>query len=1578
MAYSKFSTVAGFTRSLAITVFIALLATFAGAQKTESAKDSRIKAAKAFIAQAEGLMESADIDKALLLYKQALNIDKDGAQLFADPNVNLVKRIADAMEAKEYKVSLQDWARKGKYDVTKIVKKRSGEADASLEKKHYAEASKAYRQIWLLSDGSDKTAYGKMRRAEQLLAGVAPVPKSVKPIAVAPVVGGTDPVKAQLDQAEKLVDAEQYDAAIVIYEAVLKVFSTNKTASKGLAKAKKEKQEKEDDQILAEAKKAVEVALLQSEKLRDQGESQRALELLAAVQSKASGFQKWRVSRAMSRLRSDQDDSKDEAREVALVKQADRQVELDKIQAEKEAAEAELLAEAARELEKKINGRMDKANAAYKGARFEEAVAIYQSVLQLQPGHAEALVGKERAQAAISRAELSASQAMETADRVARTEEARKAREAEAKEVAIALQKQSEEDARIAAIKNAADAKAKAELETEQARLLEIKKEETRKVALQAQAEKKIADEKMRAEIEKQRKVADLTLQADQALARKDYTGAITFFQAIDKVDPDNARIKAGIDNVLFVKASDERMALEAERTLKIKAEQAAGIQKEEARIQRIEGLMFRALEAETKHNFAEAMQRYQDVLDLEPEHVKAKVGLTKARVARDAALTVAAEAVLRNIEPEQDGSVPNPFLNMDDKTRMQMARAKEAYDGKGAGIVEARKIWEEILAKDASNKMADIFLQETLNDYETYMAEQAKVANAQKRDADGAKILEIPITISTVDPDVVAPSLPEFLDAISLSTGINFSVAAGEEARIHCNFVDLPLREVLDSVLLSKGLKWERTNGSTILVSHNLKTKTFGLSREIAVKVRTLIEIGALQRTLYGDDLKPLKGTQLQLDEREGILLITDSQAHINMLAEFLESLKAERTEVVVHRTYQIKPEDGKEVKRMIEAIIQSDNSPLSLDRTVVVEDSTLILVDTLVNIQRFEREILPLFTSLKGRGKLEARVFDIIRPQGEEQNLELDRKFFMDTYEVITTILYADEGEAAAHAKGRRIWPKADELEDIQQFQITVTDYVDRLQTLAEYLDRIGEPDDDMSEYVADIKFQIADALAGDLNTVLGLSGDTNASSSSSEDEISFTLSNPEKERTFRDLTIRLIRIESSGSGSSTGSTGSSSSSSYDDQSAEFNITISGRGATSQRSTIREYESEMIDDYEVTCEEIRTGGGEAGGRAKVRIRYIAPEDLNTLDQGTLNLQTPVIDEITSTLSEEEEDLQISSFGQLNALIIRYRDANDLRNVLDLIEKLDRPTPQVAIVTEFVTVNEDRFKEFRSRFTFRDLADPTNFVDTVLVDPIGTIVDPLTDTTGDTTTDATDATDATVTDTSSDNSGTYTPGAGAVTGAALGTNAISGNFDNFLNVSSVMKNLFGQYVNVDLQYLEMEGVVNVRNGPHILVMDGETADFSISVSLDTSSSDNSNDDWEEQLRRQNSSTPIVTLDVEPEITSEHSIILEVNVEIRQTPTGEALGLWNSFTNELAPGGIGMPAPRKSIDTVARISNGGTIVIGGWNGEVVEEITSGIPGLRDLPLIGKLLFTNHVSATRKTNLLIFLSGTIVD
>jgi general secretion pathway protein D len=75
-----------------------------------------------------------------------------------------------------------------------------------------------------------------------------------------------------------------------------------------------------------------------------------------------------------------------------------------------------------------------------------------------------------------------------------------------------------------------------------------------------------------------------------------------------------------------------------------------------------------------------------------------------------------------------------------------------------------------------------------------------------------------------------------------------------------------------------------------------------------------------------------------------------------------------------------------------------------------------------------------------------------------------------------------------------------------------------------------------------------------------------------------------------------------------------------------------------------------------------------------------------------------------------------------------------------------------------------------------------------------------------------------------------------------------------------------------------------------------------------------------------------------------------------------------------------LPLPRfrvRQVTTHAIVWDGQTVVLGGLIGEDVSRLKDKVPVLGDLPWVGKL-FRSESSTTRKKNLVIFVTPTIID
>jgi type IV pilus assembly protein PilQ len=112
--------------------------------------------------------------------------------------------------------------------------------------------------------------------------------------------------------------------------------------------------------------------------------------------------------------------------------------------------------------------------------------------------------------------------------------------------------------------------------------------------------------------------------------------------------------------------------------------------------------------------------------------------------------------------------------------------------------------------------------------------------------------------------------------------------------------------------------------------------------------------------------------------------------------------------------------------------------------------------------------------------------------------------------------------------------------------------------------------------------------------------------------------------------------------------------------------------------------------------------------------------------------------------------------------------------------------------------------------------------------------------------------------------------------------------------------------------------------------------------------------------------TPIVlNLTVTPQVTNEGSINMEVKVDKGSFGERQFAGAPPNTTN-------------RQIATNVLVDNGSTVVLGGLYNTATTESHSGIPFLKDLPLLGWLFRSPHNPQTTRNELLIFLTPRIIN
>ena len=281
------------------------------------------------------------------------------------------------------------------------------------------------------------------------------------------------------------------------------------------------------------------------------------------------------------------------------------------------------------------------------------------------------------------------------------------------------------------------------------------------------------------------------------------------------------------------------------------------------------------------------------------------------------------------------------------------------------------------------------------------------------------------------------------------------------------------------------------------------------------------------------------------------------------------------------------------------------------------------------------------------------------------------------------------------------------------------------------------------------------------------------------------------------------------------------------------------------------------------------------------------------------------------------------------NSLIVKDT-ADTIERIRSIIGVLDTQTPQVLIESKIVEVNESYKKEI-------GLQNGLNFG----YDPVGSVGDAAPSIVG--------------TD----------PIAGSNGGPGFTFSSAPSTGDAARSIFGLTVSRFNRLLNLNfsLQLLETESKGKIVASPKVITQNKkkaiistkETTSFSKSVSTDANTNEFTFEEAEASL----------VLEVTPQVTNEGSISLELDLMKQQFGTRPAAG---------AP----PDKQERRVKTNVLVDNGSTIVIGGVYNYEKRESHSGIPFLKEIPLIGWLFRTPYAPETVKQELLIFLTPRIVN
>lgn len=299
----------------------------------------------------------------------------------------------------------------------------------------------------------------------------------------------------------------------------------------------------------------------------------------------------------------------------------------------------------------------------------------------------------------------------------------------------------------------------------------------------------------------------------------------------------------------------------------------------------------------------------------------------------------------------------------------------------------------------------------------------------------------------------------------------------------------------------------------------------------------------------------------------------------------------------------------------------------------------------------------------------------------------------------------------------------------------------------------------------------------------------------------------------------------------------------------------------------------------------------------------------------------------ITNYLTPERGKISIDQ--RTNSLIVNDT-SSQIEKIRKIVETLDTQTPQVLIESKIVEVTESFSQEIGLQNGLSFGYDPIGSNRGVEPAPVGEA-------------EGGDFADA---GPGFSFSSAPTSGEGARTFFGLSVS----KFNRLLNLE------------FDLQLLETESKAKIVASPKVITENKKRATL---TTRDTTSFARSSGVGEDRTQEFEEISAELSLQVTPQVTNEGSISLEIELAKEQ---------FGSRPSASAP----PDKQGRGISTNVLVDNGSTIVLGGIYNFEERESVSGVPFLKDVPLVGWLFRTPHNPATQKNELVIFITPRVIN
>lgn len=173
-----------------------------------------------------------------------------------------------------------------------------------------------------------------------------------------------------------------------------------------------------------------------------------------------------------------------------------------------------------------------------------------------------------------------------------------------------------------------------------------------------------------------------------------------------------------------------------------------------------------------------------------------------------------------------------------------------------------------------------------------------------------------------------------------------------------------------------------------------------------------------------------------------------------------------------------------------------------------------------------------------------------------------------------------------------------------------------------------------------------------------------------------------------------------------------------------------------------------------------------------------------------------------------------------------------------------------------------------------------------------------------------------------------------------------------------------GTILGLIVNALKQDRDSNVLSTPSVMTLDNEKASILVGQQIPVTTGEALGSNNQNPFRTINREDVGVQLEVTPQISAGGTIRLSIRQEV------------SSIFGPVTTTSTDLITNRREINTVVQVDAGQIIVLGGLIQEDVQKSKDGIPGLRDIPVVGGL-FGSESTSRRRTNLMVFLRPTVV-